>query len=319
MEKDITIIGAAIMDILTGPVSPEVFKTGSMPVKETRFSFGGDALNEAVVLSRFGKKVELISKVGEDRAGDQVLSYIEREGMNTASINREEGLETSANIVLIDETGERYFLTNPEGSLRKLALQDIEGHLSDAADIVSFASIFVSPMLGISELKKVFQAVKAKAGRILAADMTKAKKGEKLEDIKPLLPYIDYILPNASEIALLTGELDPEKNAELLIEAGAGCAVIKCGEAGCLIRRKDVMYKIPAYPVSKVVDSTGAGDCFAAGFLWALSEGMSLKACGQFACGAASCAVEQMGAVEGIASIDEPMRRFQMMQKASGK
>ena len=317
MEKDITVIGAAIIDILTGSVSPEVFKTGSMPVKETRFSFGGDALNEAVVLSRFGKKVELISKVGKDSAGDQVRAYIEKEGMDTVSIIREEGLETSANIVLVDEKGERYFLTNPQGSLRKLALSDIEKHIGDAADIVSFASVFVSPLLGIPELEKVFQAVKSKKGRTLIADMTKAKKGEKLEDLKSLLPYIDYILPNESEIELLTGEKDPEKNAELLIQGGVGCAVIKCGAEGCLIRTKDERYKIPAYPVTKVVDSTGAGDCFAAGFLWALSEGMPLKACGEFACGAASCAVEVMGAAEGIVSIDEPMRRFQKIQKES--
>ena len=60
----------------------------------------------------------------------------------------------------------------------------------------------------------------------------------------------------------------------------------------------------------EAVDSTGAGDCFAAGFLWALSEGMELEACGRFACAAASCAVEQLGATAGIRSVKEPLERY---------
>ena len=81
MKKDITVIGAAIIDVLAGPVSEDIFQSGSMPMKMTRMSFGGDALNEAVVLSRMGKKVELISKVGDDEAGNRVLDYIKANGI----------------------------------------------------------------------------------------------------------------------------------------------------------------------------------------------------------------------------------------------
>ena len=56
MKKDITIIGNAVVDVLAGPVTPEAFESGSQAVKETKLSFGGDALNEAVILSRFGKR-----------------------------------------------------------------------------------------------------------------------------------------------------------------------------------------------------------------------------------------------------------------------
>jgi len=73
MRHDITVIGAAILDVLAGPVNPSVFQKGSLPMQNISLSFGGDALNEAVVLSQLGMDVELISKVGNDEAGKRVL------------------------------------------------------------------------------------------------------------------------------------------------------------------------------------------------------------------------------------------------------
>ncbi|MCI8292231.1 MAG: carbohydrate kinase family protein [Hespellia sp.] len=313
MAKDITIIGPAVIDVLASPVTPDVFQIGTQPVKEMKLSFGGDALNESVVLTRLGKQVELVSKLGKDDAGDRVVDYIRNEGLSMDSITREEHLQTSMIIVLVDESGERCFLTNPEGSHRKLSEKDVEPYLDQAADIVSFAGLFISPALDIPATERIFRRIKEKPERILAVDMTKAKNGETLGDIQGLLPYVDYMLPNNEEIALLTGEKDPYINAGLLIDAGVTCAVIKCGSEGCLIRTKDVCMRIPTYPVEHAVDSTGAGDCFAAGFLWGLSQGLSLKECGCFACAVASCTVEKIGATEGVRSLEEPMRRYQKL------
>lgn len=310
VKKEITVIGPAIIDVLAGPADENVFQTGSQAMNMTKLSFGGDALNESVVLSRMGKQVELISKVGNDEAGARVLDYIKANGLAADSIRIEENLATGINIVLIDKDGERHFLTNPEGSLRKLTERDILPYLEGAADIVCFASMFVSPLIDINAMERVFWKIKEKPGRILVVDMTKAKNGERMEDIKKLLPYVDYILPNQDEIALLTGKAEPLQNAKLLVEAGVSCAVVKCGSNGCIIHTKDVTYDIPAYPVKEAVDTTGAGDCFAAGFLWGLSSGMNLDECGRFACAAASCAVEAVGATEGIQSVEEPMRRY---------
>ena len=182
--------------------------------------------------------------------------------------------------------------------------------IDEMADIVSFASIFVSPELGIEAMERVFRKIKEKPGRILAADMTKAKKGESLNDLKNILPYIDFIFPNQEEINLLTGEKDPYVNAKLLVDSGVSCAVVKCGTKGCIIQTKEELYEIPAYPINQAIDTTGAGDCFAAGFLYALSEDMSLPECGRFACAVASCTIECVGATDGVRSVEEPMRRY---------
>lgn len=315
MKKDITVIGNAIVDVLVKPIHAKVFETGSQPVEKIKLAFGGDALNEAVILTRLGKKVELISKVGKDEAGSRVLSFLKDSGISIDKIIVENGLDTSINIVLIDEHGERYFLTNPEGSQRKLTEADLDPYLDSAKDIVSFASMFVSPPLDISAMTRVFRKIKEKPERILVADLTKAKNGERLEDLSDLLPYIDYVLPNEDEISLLTGESDPYINAGLLLASGASCAVIKCGSKGCLIRTRNETYHIPAYPVKNCIDTTGAGDSFAAGFLWALSEDMPLIECGRFACAVASCTVESIGSTEGVISVETPLSRFKEMHK----
>lgn len=312
-HKKITVIGNAVIDILTRPVSPLVFEKGSHPVEQIKLSYGGDALNEAVLLARFGRQTELRSRLGQDEAGQHILEYLRRNRVDTTYMISEAGADTSISLVLIDEKSERYFLSDPAGSQRKLSAGDLLPQLDTAADLVSFASIFVSSAMGIEEMTRIFRQLKSKPGRILAADITKAKHGETLADLRPLLPYVDYIFPNAEEAALLTGQSAPCRNAELLVDAGAKCAVVKCGKAGCVIHTAAQTLHIPAYPVKSCVDTTGAGDSFAAGFLWALSESYPLEDCGKFACATASCAVECTGATEGILSLEEPLRRFRRM------
>lgn len=315
MKKTVTVIGAAIVDVLVGPANASVFEAGSQAMELSEMSFGGDALNEAVALSKLGVPVELVSKVGKDEAGERVLCFLEKSGVDSSRVLQEEGLATGINVVLIDDAGERHFLTNPNSSLRKLALADIEPHAEEMADIVSFASVFVSPLLDIEAMEMLFRRIKSKPGRILVADMTKAKKGERLEDLEGLLSQLDYVLANETEVALLTGVQDAHENARLLVETGASCAVIKLGKMGCLIRTKEVCLEVPSYPVERVVDTTGAGDCFAAGFLWGLSQGLSLADCGRLACATASFAVEKVGATEGIVSVREIMNRYEMLKE----
>lgn len=312
---DVTVIGNAIMDVIAQPLNEHVFKAWSSPVDQIRLSFGGDALNESVVLSRFGKRVELISKVGQDEAGFQIINYLKDNDILTNKVRIDPKIDTSVNIILTDEHDKRHFLTNPTGSQRKLSLADVKEVLKPTGSIVSFASMFISPLLDIDAMTGLFRMIKEETDSVLAVDMTKAKNGEKLEDLQELLPYIDYLFPNEEEISLLTGNSDPYANAELLIHAGVSCAVIKCENKGSILRYGDHTYHIPAYHVDKCVNTTGAGDSFAAGFIWALSEGKTIFDCGCFASAAASCAVEQIGATEGVRSLKEVLRRYHIIRK----
>lgn len=312
MQHDITIIGAAILDVLAGPVDTNAIHSGSLPMTNITLSFGGDALNEAVVLSQLGADVELISKVGNDEAGKRVLNFLKEKGVAT-KIKKEEGLETGINIVLVDTNGERTFLTNPDSSLRKLSEKDILEQINEAGDIVCMASLFVSPLLDIEAMERVFKEIKKKSERILVADMTTAKHGETIADIECLLKYIDYIIPNEVEAERLTGEKDVFCSANMFLEHGASCVIIKRGKKGCLIKTHNQEIEIPAYKDAKVIDTTGAGDSFAAGFIWGLNNNMSLEESARFGCAVASCTVEEIGANGAIKSLDKPMKRYHEM------
>ena len=169
---DVTVIGPALIDVLAAPFSMEAMARDSRYLDQIRMSFGGDALNESSVLTRLGKKVQLISKVGADEAGRSVLDYLHKNGIDTDSVQVEEGLETAVNIALIAEDGSRKFLMNPHSSLRRLGLEDVMPVLSQiladsqGAKIVSFASMFISPLFTVEKMKELFAAVKA-AGRRL--------------------------------------------------------------------------------------------------------------------------------------------------------
>lgn len=301
----ITVIGNAIVDVLAGPVDEGVLQVSSTPVEKITTSFGGDALNEAVVLSKLGKDIEIITKVGNDDAGKRVVNRLKECGISTLKVKVDDSVETSVNIVLVDQTGERHFITNPNGSQRKLELGDVMEGLDEIGDIVSYASIFVSSSMSVEDTAKLFKAIKSK-GVTLTADMTKAKKGEKIDDIKDALLYVDYLFPNKEEISLLTGIEDPMENARTLMNLGVKHPVIKCGSEGCVVGvEKDNIINVPAYPVDNCVDTTGAGDCFVAGFLYALSEGYSILKCARFANATASFAIRTLGATNGIKDLEQ--------------
>ena len=202
-------------------------------------------------------------------------------------------------MVLIDKAGERHFLTNPKGTLRSLTLGDIHMPFGEEAQIVCFASIFVFPEIGVKELEQIFRQAKSQ-GKIVCADMTKRKKNETVEEMAPALRYVDYLFPNEEEAMLLTGRDTAEEAAESLRGTGVKHVVIKCGRKGCYIRSKALSAWFPAVSGVECVDTTGAGDSFAAGFVYGLSEGKSLKECAEFANACGAEAVQSVGAAEWI-------------------
>lgn len=312
MKYDFTIIGAGILDVLACPVDASVFRTGSSPARDIAVSFGGDALNEATILSRLGKNVQFMTVIGQDDAGAMILEHLKRSRIDADCVVQSAGFPTGINIVLVDGQGERSFITNPHSSLRMLAPEHIDPDRLALAPILCFASIFVSPRFTPRDLSLLFRQAK-EAGCTVCADMTKRKNKETLDDLSQVLPFVDYIFPNYEEARLISGKEDPDEIADAFLSRGVQCIVMKLGQKGCLVKTGAERHLIPAWPHTDCVDTTGAGDNFAAGFLYALSEGMSLADCARFANAAASVAVESVGAATGIRSAGQVLERFDRM------
>ena len=313
LHPEIALIGAAIVDIPLAPVGPDLFARHSTPVERIAMGAGGDALNEALALSKLGVRPLLVSVIGEDPAGDFVLKTLADAGVDASCVLREPGLDTGVNIVLVGPDGEHRFVTSRTGSLRRLGpehvLPALESPAFSGVKIACLASLFVSPRLTLSDMETLLGTLKAR-GVTLCADTTRPKNGETLRDAAPVLSKLDYFFPNRDEAAALTGKGDPEAAADALLACGVKHAVIKLGGEGCLLASADERLRVPAVPGITPVDTTGAGDTFAAGFLAALNEGRSFADCGRFACAAASLCVEGVGAVTGDWTRDEVEARL---------
>jgi sugar/nucleoside kinase (ribokinase family) len=311
MNQDyIVTIGAAVADIPLYPVDRSVFDNEICMLEDISMSAGGDALNEATILSRLGYRTRLISLVGNDPAGDFIRKHCNDNGVDTRYLKVKDEVTTSINIPLISPNGDRLFITNKNGSIWKFSLEDIDFTAFRDAKVLSLGSIFVNPRLDKAALIKIFQEAK-KRSILICADLIRSRFGEKLNDMKEAFQYIDYLFSNSEEASALTGKTEFNKMADAFLACGVKHVIIKAGSNGAYIATKTEHYSESAYKKAKCVDTTGAGDNFAAGFIASILDGKSLSECGKYANAVASIAIEQIGAVSAVKSKEQVEKRYQ--------
>ena len=309
-KVDVICIGAAIVDIPLQPVSKNIFDIESYPIDRITMTIGGDAINEATIISRLGLKTALMSRIGKDVVGNFILEACQKEGIDTESLHVDEQVDTSINVGLVTEDGERTFVTNRNGSLWKLNIDDINFTRFKEARLLSLASIFNNPLLDGKSLVQIFQKAK-EANMIICADVIKPRLGEKLEDIREALGYVDYFFPNYEEACMLTGEKELDVIADCFLRCGVKHVIVKTGKKGCFIKTEGNTIEVPAISGIQAIDTIGAGDNFAAGFITAILEEKELEECAQFANATASIAVQSVGATTGVTSREQVEKRFE--------
>nr|WP_305181727.1 sugar kinase [uncultured Schaedlerella sp.] len=316
-KLDAVCVGAAIVDIPLQPVNRDMFEIESFPLQQISMTIGGDAINEATIMSRLGHRIGLMSMVGRDAVGNFIIEHCEKNGIDYSGIKVREGIDTSINVGLVTADGERTFVTNRNGSLWKMTIDDVDLSRLKEARLLSLASIFNNPLLDCQALVKIFQEAKAQ-DMIICADMIKARLGETLDDIREALGYVDYFFPNYDEACLMTEETELEKIADKFLDCGIQHVVIKTGRKGCYIKSQDgSVLEVPAMKGITAIDTIGAGDNFASGFITAILEGKSLKECAEFANVTASISVQSIGATTGVQKreqVDERLKEYYAQQ-----
>lgn len=315
MDKklDVICVGAAIVDIPLQPVSKYMFEVESFPLMQIAMTIGGDAINESTIITRLGHKVGLVSMVGKDAVGNYIIEHCQKEGIDSTGVLQKEGIDTSINVGLVTADGERTFVTNRNGSLWKMTIDDVDFSLIPHAKVLSLASFFNNPLLDNNSLVKLFKLAKS-VGMIITADMIKPRLGETFDDFAEALSYVDYFFPNCDEARMMTGEDEIEKVAEKILSYGVKTVIIKIGKKGAYIRNQEGQEMIvPAVKGITAVDTIGAGDNFASGFISGILEGKSLKECGEYGNVAASIAIQSVGATSGLENrviFDERMKEY---------
>ncbi len=312
---EVILVGSAQMDLLVYPFDRKDTDAVTYQVDEMTWSIGGDAINEATIISRLGHRVKLVSCFGDDMMGRMIIDHCDKNGIDTDFLKLDKDKVTGVSIGLVEKSGERVFINNKSGSVWTFEPSDIDLNEIRDAKIMCFASIFSNPMLDGKFALDLFKCAKEE-GMLVCADIVSPKNEETLDDIRDILPYIDYFFPNYIEGKKMTGRSDIYEIADGLLNLGIKNVILKIGADGCLVKNKNGSFIVPAYKDADCVDTTGAGDNFAAGFISGLLEGKDLKECAELANATASLAIETMGATGGVKGRDQVDERLSALLSA---
>jgi ribokinase len=255
---------------------------------------GGSAANTVVGVARLGCKVGFIGKVGCDREGNVLIQDFCKEGVNTAGVVRAEQGKSGSVLGFVDKKGARALYIN-SGVNDTIKLDEVNARYASQAQFLHLTS-FVGDE-SFQTQKKLLDAIPDSTQISFDPGALYARKG--FANLEPIIKKACVLMPNAIELRLLTGEIDYRKGANFIIGKGVKIVAVKLGGDGCYVTDGHEQHLIEPFNV-KVVDTTGAGDAFCAGFLYGLVNGKSLLECGKLGNFVASRCVMKMGARTGL-------------------
>ena len=291
--------GILVADVFVPPL-PRLPAAGELLTTEDFLvQTGGCAANTAAGLTRLGVSASVIGRVGDDLFGGFVEQELRRQGIDTSGIRRSSGFGTSKTVI-IPVIGEDRRFIHTFGANAAVSAEDIDRLKVAEADVLYVGGYLVLPALEQVELGECLRLARASGVRtvldvVVPADST----GVSVALVRELLPSVDFFMPNDDEARALTGEADPARQAERLLELGAETVVIKMGERGALLASSEERLELPP-PRVEVVDQSGAGDAFVAGFIVGILEGWDRERCLRFASVIGASACTRLGCTAGV-------------------
>ena len=301
-SKPVLCLGIMVADVVGRPLRAVPDPGRLVLVDEMSLHTGGCAINAATALARLNLPVEVIGKIGCDAFGDFVLAAMKERGIGVRGVKRDDKVGTSATMVMVEPDGERRFV-HYIGANARMKLEDVDFQMVAGASILHIAGSLVMP--GIDGEPTAELLLKARsAGVITFLDVVWDDTGRWMEVLKPCLPYIDYFVPSLPEAQAMTGLNTPLEAAQMLLDHGVGTVGLKMGSEGCLVLNSKDQIQLPSFQVD-VVDATGAGDAFAAGFIAGIWQDWSLEKTARFANAVGALCVTGVGAAGGLRSLTE--------------
>ncbi len=261
-------------------------------------SCGGSAANTLVDLAKFGVDVGFVGKVADDREGRLHLEEFDEQGVDTEGVVRTEAGRSGNAIGFVDEEGERALYIDP-GVNDELKFEEIDLDYIKEAEYLHLSSFVGAKPFNIQRkiVGKLHDSVKIS----LDPGIIYAQEG--LDSLRPIIEKTSVFLPSEKELKILTGE-DYEKGAQKIRDIGPDVVGVKRGDRGCYVINGEDSFSVEPYQVD-VVDTTGAGDAFSAGFLYGLLEGEELYKCGKIGNYVASQCIVEMGARPDFSDISK--------------
>jgi sugar/nucleoside kinase (ribokinase family) len=312
-KYDVLGIGNAIFDILVqtdeGFLSRHGMTKGGMSLIDenrataiygdmgpaTKIS-GGSAANTIVGIASLGARAAYVGKVRDDEIGRLYTHDIRAAGVTFETRPATNGPATGCSYILVTPDGERTMNTYL-GAAQELMPADI-----DADQVVASAFVYLEGYLwDPKSAKEAFvkaATIAHKANRQVALTLSDSFCVDRYRDEFLELMRggtVDLVFANEAELHSLYQTSDFETALKQL-HNDIGLAVVTRSEKGCVVASKEGVTAVPAFPIEKIVDTTGAGDLFAAGFLFGLSRGVSYENAGRLGALAAAEVIQHIGA-----------------------
>ena len=255
----------------------------------------GTAGGTALTLAKLGAEVHSAGAIGTDPIGDVLLSLLGGFGIDTTNLVRRDGVQTSSSVLPI----------RPDGSRPAFHVIGANGTYTAADapyDLIAGAThlhLGGPEFMGGDEAAKILGFAREN-GVVTSVDIL--APGEQLADlvdwIAPVFAHVDFFLPNDEQVLGLTGAGSVEAGCLALVERGIGCVAATVGADGAVLATTSGVEKVPAFPV-EVVDTTGCGDAFSAGFLRGLSLGREPAEAAVLGCAVAGLVAQGLGSDHG--------------------
>ena len=299
---DVGCAGIVVADTICGPIARlpragELLSVGPMP-----FKIGGCASNVAVDLAKQGVAVDICGCVGADEAGEALLGAIAATGVGCEQICRVEGQPTSKTVILLVEGEDRRFLHN-FGANTVFDVGRIRRQWIDGLKVFYLGGLFVMPAVRTDELIELLKYCRQR-GVTSVVDVVIPQQCTGMKELSPLLPYIDYFLPNDDEGHRLTGVADPDRQVEIFLQHGVGTVVVTCGPSGSVAGCGGQRWKADSYCVAGI-DPSGSGDAFAAGVITGILRQWDLTQTLRYAAALGASATTALGTTDAVFTATE--------------
>jgi len=299
---EIVVLGNFVVDIIGKPLDrlPERGRLALIDTLETHV--GGNGPNTSGALGRLGADVAVVGRVGADLYGRFLTEQLATWGVDTTPVVRDAAAATALTLVAVDSSGERSFVHHL-GANAAFSPADVDWSKLGSPRHLHLASYFILPRFAGEEAAELLAGARRR-GMTTSLDVCWDRSGQWMELLAPCLEHLDYLMPSEEEARELTGRTAPLEIVHALRDAGVRTVVLKLGERGCLYSDDKDCVAMPALSVD-VTDTTGAGDCFIAGFLFGRLRSWDLERCLRFANACGARAVTAVGGASGMASAAE--------------
>lgn len=252
-------------------------------------SLGGSADNTIRAMARLGCKVGFIGKVGRDSTGDFFESALDNLGIQPFILRGEE--RSGKCVSLVSPDGERTLVTHL-GAAVEMKAEDLTPEIFDGYDCLYVEGYLVQDHNLIRGAIRMAKELGLKVAIDLASFNVVEENVDFLREV--ISEYVDIVFANEDEARAFSGEEEPV-NALQYISTMCDLVIVKIGMRGALIKQGSEVSHVGIMAAAKRVDTTGAGDFYAAGFLSGMCEGLSLRQCGTIGAITAGKVIEIVG------------------------